>query len=383
MEFRGYRRQDGRYGVRNHVLVMSSVACANGVVEAIGRALPDVVTVCHAYGCGYAGEDAGVSIRTLSGLANNPNFGAVLVVGLGCEVLNSEWLVKGINGKPAANVAIQRDGGSAATTAKGIGIVRGFLEETRLQERVPAPVSTMVVGLECGGSDAFSGMTANPAVGNAADRFVREGATVLLSETTEMIGTTHILKRRAATPQIAAQIEKMVSEQERIVRETLGNRAGLVIAPGNMDGGLSSITEKSLGCIMKGGTTPINEVLHYAEKPNERGLVLMDTPGYDIDSMAGFAGGGAQIILFTTGRGSPAGFPGVPVVKVVSNSATYRAMPGDMDVNAGAIIDDGKSIEQVGLEIFELALKVAGGQRTCAEVNRSQPFNILKQGPTF
>lgn len=383
MEFIGYERKDGRFGIRNHVLVMSSVSCANGVVEAIGRAFPDVVTICHAYGCGYAPQDAIVSARTLAGIASNPNVGAALVIGLGCEGLQSDRLAAAIKGKPVENLIIQRDGGTAATTAKGIEIVRKFYEQLRLQPGVPAPVSGLVVGLECGGSDAFSGMTANPAVGNAADRFVREGATVILSETTEMIGTAHILKRRAATPQIAEQIEKMIDATEKAVRTTLGERAGLVIAPGNMDGGLSSITEKSLGCITKGGATPINEVLKYAEKPTRRGLVLMDTPGYDIDSMAGFAGGGAQLILFTTGRGSPAGFPAVPVIKVVSNSATYNMMPGDMDVNAGAIIDEGKTIEQVGSDIFELSIRVANGQQTCAEINRSHPFNILKQGPTF
>jgi len=198
-----------------------------------------------------------------------------------------------------------------------------------------------------------------------------------------MIGTTHILKRRAATPEIGRQVEQMIESTEKQVRATLGEQAGLVIAPGNIEGGLSSITEKSLGCITKGGTTPINEVLGYARTPTKKGLVLMDTPGYDIDSMAGFAAGGAQIMLFTTGRGSPAGFPCVPVIKVVSNSTTYKNMPGDMDVNAGAIIDKGKTIEQVGMEIFKMALKVASGQQTCAEVNRSRPFNYLKQGPTF
>jgi altronate dehydratase large subunit len=383
MEFMGYKRQDGRYGVRNHVLVMSSISCANGVVEAIGRAFPDVVTLCNSYGCGYVGQDVRIAARTLSGIAQNPNVGAVLVIGLGCEGLQSPRLAALIKDRPVENLIIQRDGGSAATTAKGIEIVRRFYETLRKQARVPAPVSSLVVGLECGGSDAFSGMTANPAVGNAADRFVAEGATVILSETTEMIGTTHILKRRAATPEIARQVEKMVDDNEKEVRRALGENAGLVIAPGNMDGGLSSITEKSLGCITKGGTTPINEVLEYAGRPIKKGLVLMDTPGYDIDSMAGFAGGGAQLILFTTGRGSPAGFPAVPVIKVVSNSTTYKNMPGDMDVNAGAIIDEGKTIEQVGKDIFDLALKVANGEQTCAEINRSVPFNILKQGPTF
>lgn len=383
MEFLGYKRKDGRYGVRNHVLVMSSVACANGVVEAIGRVFPDIMAVTHPYGCGCGPADTGVSGRTLAGLASNPNVGAVLVIGLGCEGLQSERLAQLIKDKPVENLIIQRDGGSAATTAKGVEIVRGFIEALRTQPRTPAPLDSLVIGLECGGSDAFSGMTANPAVGSAADRFVEEGATVILSETTEMIGASHILSRRAASPEIGAQIERMVRDQEQTVRATLKELAGLVIAPGNIEGGLSSITEKSLGCITKGGNTPVNEVLRYADRPTGRGLVLMDTPGYDIDSMAGLAAGGAQMILFTTGRGSPAGFPCVPVIKVSSNSTVFRNMPGDMDVNAGVIADEGKTIQEVGQAIFEVALKTASGQHTCAEVNRSQPFNYLKQGPTF
>ncbi|MDD5287788.1 MAG: UxaA family hydrolase [Dehalococcoidales bacterium] len=383
MEFLGYRRKDGRFGVRNHVLVISSVACANGVVDAIGRAFPDVVAVTHGYGCGCMGEDVKVQSRTVSGLANNPNVGAVLIIGLGCEGLVPERLAGLIKDKPVALLVIQKDGGSAATTAKGIEIARKFLGEVKVQERIPVPVSELIIGLECGGSDAFSGVTANPAVGSAADRFVREGSTAILSETTEMIGTAHILKRRCATPELGEAIESLVNGQEKAIRATLGERIGLVIAPGNMDGGLSSITEKSLGCITKGGTTAINEIIKYAERPAKRGLVVMDTPGYDIDSMAGLAAGGAQLILFTTGRGSPAGFPAIPVVKVASNSGIYRNMPGDMDVNAGKIIDAGKTIDEIGQEIFELSLKVASGQLSCAEINRSQPFNYLKQGLTF
>ncbi len=383
MEFLGYKREDGKIGVRNHVIVLSSVSCANGVVEAIGRALPEVVTVTHAYGCGYGPEDVGVSHRTMAGLLNNPNVGAALVIGLGCETMNSEFLTQAVQGKPVEALVIQEDGGSAATTEKGIEIARGFLKRLDAQKREPAPVSELIVGLECGGSDAFSGVTANPAVGAAADRFVGEGGAVILAETTEMIGTAHILKRRCATPELGEQVERLVNDHEKHVRASLGDLAGMVIAPGNIDGGLSSITEKSLGCIMKGGTTPINEYIEYAGRPSKGGLIIMDTPGYDIDSMAGMAAGGAQIMLFTTGRGSTAGFPAVPVVKIASNSRTYNNMPGDMDVNAGVIIDQGKSIDDVGGEIFELSLEVAEGRQTCAEINKSAVFNYLKQGPTF
>ncbi|RJP22556.1 MAG: galactonate dehydratase [Candidatus Abyssobacteria bacterium SURF_5] len=383
MNFSGYKREDGRFGTRNHVMVMSSVACANGVVDAISRALPEIVPLTHPYGCGCGPEDLGVMMRTLSGLLNNPNVGAALVIGHGCENLNSSFLTQVVENKPIEALVIQDSGGSAATTAKGIEIASRFLKQLERQERVSAPASELIIALECGGSDAFSGITANPAVGAAADLLVREGGTVILSETTEMIGTAHILKRRCATPELGEQVERLVNNHERHVRESLGELAGMVIAPGNIDGGLSSITEKSLGCIRKGGTTPITEIVEYAGKPTNRGFVIMDTPGYDIDSMAGMAAAGAQLILFTTGRGSVAGFPAIPVVKVCSNSRTFNKMPGDMDVNAGAITDAGKTIEEVGRQIFDLALEVASGKRTCAELNRSIPFNYLKQGPTF
>jgi altronate dehydratase large subunit len=383
MEFNGYAREHGGYGIRNHVLVICSVNCASGVVQAINRALPEVVPVINGYGCGSFGNDTAVMLRTLAGIANNPNVAAVLVIGLGCEGLGAEHLANSIKGKPVECLVIQRDGGSAATTRRGIELAGRFLSLARVQKRVPVPITKLVVGLECGGSDAFSGITANPAVGAAADLLVEAGATTILAETTEMIGTAHILRRRAATSELGEQIEKLVNNQEKKVHHALGEWAGMVIAPGNIEGGLSSITEKSLGCIEKGGTTPINEIVGYACRPVQHGLVIMDTPGYDIDSMAGLAAGGAHIILFTTGRGTPAGFPAVPVVKVCSNSTTFKNMPGDIDVNAGTIIEEDKSIEQVGQEIYKLMIRVANGELTCAEKNLSIPFNYLKEGPTF
>lgn len=372
MEFLGYKREDGRFGVRNHVLVMSSVNCANGVVEAIGRTLPAVVAVTYPYACDQ--EPHPIAMRVLTGMMNNPNVGAVITIGLGCEGMTAELLAEAVQDKPAESVVIQRDGGSTATTAKGIEIATRFLREVKARQREPAPVSELVVGLECGGSDALSGVTANPAVGAAADFFVHEGATAILGETTEMIGTAHILKRRGATSELGEQVEWLVNQTEKKVRIALGDRAGMIIAAGNIEGGLSSITEKSLGCIMKGGSTPIHEVVSYASRPSKRGLIVMDTPGADVASMAGFAAGGAQIIFFTTGRGSSAGFPAIPVIKVATNSRMYSNQPGDMDVNAGSVIDKGKTVSAVGRELFDLALRVANGQQTCAEVNRSAPF---------
>jgi altronate dehydratase large subunit len=383
MEFSAFRRHDGRAGVRNHVIVMSSVACANGVVEAIGRAVPEAVVITNPYGCGYGPDDFAVSLRTLSGIINNPNVGAALVIGLGCELLTVETLARFITNKPFKTLVIQDAGGSVKTTEKGIQITKNFLQELKRQQRETVCVSTLTVGLECGGSDAFSGISANPAVGVAADLLVKEGATVILSETTEMIGTAHILKRRCATPVLGDQLEKLVNDHEAHVKRSLGELAGLVISPGNMDGGLSSIAEKSLGCIMKGGSTQIRQVVPYGVRPTESGLVIMDTPGYDIDSMAGMAAGGAQIIIFTTGRGSIAGFPAIPVIKVASNTRMYTNMTVDMDVNAGSIVDGEKTIDDVGLEIFDACMHVARGETTCAERNKTAVFNYLKQGPTF
>jgi len=382
MEFQGYKREDDRYGLRNHVLVVSSVSCANGVVEALGRIFPQIIAVKHAYGCGYGPDDFGTSFNMLKGLVNNPNVGAVLAVGLGCELLKAEYLAGEAKGKPAEALMIQQ-GGSAAITKKGIDIVEKFISHTKGQKREKAPVSELLVGLKCGGSDAFSGVTANPSLGAAADRLVKEGASVVMGEVTEMIGTDHILKKRCNSPELGEKLQKLIIDHEKEVRIALGELAGMVIAPGNIEGGLSSITEKSLGCNAKSGTTSIMEMVDYAARPTKKGLIIMNTPGYDIDAMAGMAGGGAQIIVFTTGRGTPAGFPCIPVIKVSSNSMTYRNMAGDIDVNAGSILEEGKTIQEVGSEIFDLIVETAGGRLTCAEINKSEPFNCLKQGPTF
>jgi altronate dehydratase large subunit len=368
--------------VRNHVLVVSSVSCANGVVDALGRIFPDIVTVQHAYGCGYGPDDWGTSFNMLSGLVNHPNVGAVLAIGLGCELLKAEHLVDAVKGKPAEALVIQQMG-SAAATKKGIDIVEKYIKQLEGQQRETVPLSELLVGLKCGGSDAFSGVTANPSLGVAADMLVGEGAAVVMGEVTEMIGTDHILKGRCDSPELGEKLQKLILGHEKYVKDALGELAGLVIAPGNIDGGLSSITEKSLGCNAKSGSTPIREVVDYSVRPAGKGLIIMDTPGYDIDAMAGMAGGGAQIIVFTTGRGTPVGFPAVPVIKVSSNSTTFNNMKGDIDVNAGSILDAGKTVSEVGREIFECIVRTAGGGLTSAEINKSSVFNCLKKGATF
>ncbi len=380
--FDGYPRSNGSVGVRNHVLVLSTVGCANGAVTRIAREVPGVVPITHSGGCGTGMLDARLAVRTLAGMGTNPNVHSVLVIGLGCEAAMPALVAMMIaeSGKPVEHLIVQ-ERGVAATAAMGVEIARGMLEESARAEKAEAGLSSLVVGLECGGSDAFSGVSANPAVGVAADMLVEHGATVILSETTEMIGADHILAGRAKTPQVADDVLRIVKQTEVVARQLFGDER--ILAPGNIEGGLTTIEEKSLGCICKGGSSPINEVIDYAEQPTQKGLVVMDTPGYDIESDTGMAAGGAQIIVFTTGRGTPAGCPGVPVIKVVSNSATFGRMGDDIDINAGRILDGDASVEEVGREIFQCVVETANGAETKAERNGECQFGILKRFQSF
>ncbi|NLW79273.1 MAG: UxaA family hydrolase [Ruminococcaceae bacterium] len=369
--FMGYPRPDGRAGVRNHVLILPSVACVNGPVDAIARAVPGVVPLYHGLGCGRSGSDSHLHARVLTNLGTNPNVAAVLVIGLGCEGIQGDRLAKAIaqSGKPVEFLNVQTDGGSRQVVEKGTAIARKMLDDATRAERVPCGMDKLVLGLQCGGSDALSGVTANPAVGLLTDWLAAEGGTALLTEVTEMIGTAHILERRGATPEIGRQVKELIDKQEAKTKEILGERAGVVISPGNMDGGMSTIREKSLGCICKAGSGPITQVVGYGEVPTETGLVIMDGPGYDIDSMTGIVASGANVMVFTTGRGTPAGYPIVPVIKVSSNTKTFLAMPDDIDVNAGRILE-GATLQDVGDELIALTQTVADGQAPKAEAQQ-------------
>ncbi|MDI6874105.1 UxaA family hydrolase [Candidatus Solincola sp.] len=376
--FLGYRRPDGRVGVRNHVAVLPSVACANGVASAIAARVPGAVAMLHGHGCGRGGEDLGLHYRTLTNLGRNPNIYGLLLVGLGCEALRAPYLAENIaaSGKRVEYLEIQEVGGSRKAARRGVELAQALWNEAARVEREEIPLSEVVLGLECGGSDAFSGITANPSVGLVADWLVEKGGTVVLTETTEMIGTAHILERRAVDPETGRVVRERIEAAERRTREILGPFANLAIAPGNMDGGMSSIREKSLGCILKGGDSPVTEVVDYACPPGRRGLVIMDGPGYDVESMTGLAAAGCQVIIFTTGRGNPIGFPAVPVIKVASNTRLYEAMRDDMDVNAGTVLE-GRSLREVARELRELLLRVLGGEPTRAEVNHQEGILCL------
>jgi altronate dehydratase large subunit len=384
MGFQGYKRPDGKCGVRNHVMVLSSVSCANGVVNAIGREVPEVKAVTHPEGCGRGIADVEITGRTVAGLCNNPNVASILIVGLGCEFMKAPQLAEQAqaSGKRVESLVIQEQGGTRKTTAKGIEIARNMLAEAGSLTREDCGWDKLVLGLECGGSDALSGVTANPLVGVAADWLVAQGGTVILSETTEMIGTEEVLRKRAATPEIGEKLYGMIKDHTAFVKEALGPFASMVISPGNMEGGLTNITEKSLGCIIKGGTSPVVEVVAYGVEPSAGGLVLMDTPGSDIFSLTGMAAGGAQILLFTTGRGSPVGFPIAPVVKIASNSELFNMMEDDMDLNAGRLLE-GVSIADAGKELVDLIKRVAEGEQPKAEANLQDCLSIHTVGPAF
>lgn len=369
--FSGYKRKKGAPGVRNHVAILPTVSCANGVAMAIAGQVTEAVPLYHSIGCGRAGQDHAVHKKTLTHLCAHPNVGALLIVSLGCEVLNAGELEAAAvdAGRPVRKIVIQEEGGSVKSTAKGIALVRELLNEISSMATVQVPFNELIVGLECGGSDAFSGVTANPAVGRMADRIVDLGASVILTETTEMIGTSHILARRARTPEVAEQIKTLVARQWEKCEQILGPVSRVVISPGNMDGGMTNIREKALGCIVKAGTKDIVEVISYGQQPTQKGVVIMDGPGYDTDSLTGMAASGAQVMVFTTGRGNPIGFPIVPVIKVISTSRAYQKLEDDIDVNAGVILE-GRTLGEVGQTIFEMLGKTINGQSTKAEINQ-------------
>jgi len=377
-EMMGYERADGTFGIRNHVIVMPSVVCANGVAEAIAREVPGVVALPHGHGCGRGPEDGISHMITLQHICKNPNVAGALVVGLGCEYLKAgdleQYSIQA--GRNVRSLVIQEDGGSQKTAAKGVEIVKEMLAEAKKLERKPFPADKLIIGLECGGSDAFSGVAANPGIGKAADRLVDLGASVILTETTEMIGTTHILQQRAANEKVKAKIAEIISNQEKLTEQVLGPFAKQAIAPGNQDGGMSCITEKALGCITKAGTRPIQQIVDYAEIPTKKGVIIMDGPGYDAESITGLAASGSQIIVFSTGRGTPLGFPIAPVIKVASNSRLYNNMKDDIDVNAGVVLEGG-SLDDVGDTLFDLIQQVIAGEQTKAEINKQSGILAL------
>ncbi len=381
--FDGYRRADGRVGTRNYIGVLSSVNCSATVVDLIAaeverRGLLDdcpgidgIVALPHDQGCGMsnAGEAFDILARTQWGYASHPNFAAVLVVGLGCEVFQIARMKQahGIaEGDHFRSLTIQESGGTRKAVEAGVAAIREMLPHVAGQRRSPVPASELVMALQCGGSDGYSSLTANPALGLAADMLVRQGGTAILSETPEIYGAEHLLTRRAESPEVGRRIVELIRWWEDYTARS-GGEMNNNPSPGNKAGGLTTILEKSLGAVAKSGSTTLRGVYRYAERIDRRGLVYMDTPGYDPVAATGQVAGGANIVCFTTGRGSAYGGKPVPSVKLATNTALFERMPDDMDLNCGDVLD-GVSLADKGREIFEAVLAIASGRRTKSEL---------------
>lgn len=392
--FLGYRREDGRIGTRNYIAVVAASNCAAHTAEWIARSyenerLPEgvdgVVAFPHGEGCGHAiGPDTDQLRRTLGGVLDHPNVSAAIILGLGCEVNQIEHYLGG--SAPSTNrlagMTLQGSGGTRATVEAARRQIGRFIEQAAAEKRTECPVSKLVLGLNCGGSDSFSGITANPALGHCSDILSGLGGTPVLAETPEIFGAEHLLVKRARNRQVADKLLTYVRNYKQYLNRFEGSFDDNP-SPGNKAGGLTNILEKSLGAVAKGGTSPLIDVYDYAERVTAPGFTFMNTPGYDPVSLTGLAAGGCSLIAFTTGRGSAIGFPTIPVIKIATNSPMYRTMTDNMDINAGAIADGEKTVQQIGQEIFDLILEVASGRRTCAERLGHQEFVPWRIGPVM
>lgn len=370
MTFKGYPRPDGRVGVRNHVLVLPASVCASDAARMVAAHVPGTVTIHNQNGCSQVPGDQALTMNVLAGLAANPNVYGAVVLSLGCENCQMDLVVQAIaerTDKPVVRFIIQECGGMRQTVALAQEAARKMVADASLLERVDCPVASLIVGTECGGSDPTSGLAANPLIGEISDRLVAMGATSILSETTEFIGAEDQLAARARTPQVAGRILDIVSRYEQALALVGENVRDGNPSPGNVAGGITTLEEKSLGCIHKGGHAPVEAVYDYACPVISKGLVIMDTPGNDPSSVAGMIAGGAQIVLFSTGRGTPTGNPVAPVIKLTANRATYLAMADSTDLDASGLLHGDETLESLGDRLMAHLLRVASGQQTKAE----------------
>lgn len=381
--FQGIVRADGRVATRNYIGILTSVNCSATTAKIIADSVRSsgllaqfpnvdgVVALTHGQGCGMASSGEGFDTlqRTLTGYAAHPNFAGFLLLGLGCEVNQVKGLTEAWTLDPSKivhSMTIQEQGGTAATVRRGLELIADMLPVVDQVTRVPVPASELVLGLNCGGSDAYSGITANPALGAAADLVVRHGGTAVLGETPEIYGAEHLLTRRAVSAEVGDKLVGLIRWWERYTEINDGSMDNNP-SPGNKEGGLTTILEKSLGAVAKGGTTNLTEVYRYAEQVTAKGFVFMDTPGYDPVSVTGIVAGGANVMCFTTGRGSVLGTKPTPSLKLATNTEMYRRMSEDMDVNAGVIMDGEASVQELGQQLFDLILETASGRKTKSE----------------
>ena len=386
MEFLGYRRSDGQVGTRNYVGVLSTVVCANEVAEDIAAQVDGAVSFTHHQGCCQTPMDIKRVNEVLIGLGSNPNLAAILLVSLGCESTDINQVAEGIRrtGKQVEIIGIQETGGAARTRAEGTLIVQNMAAEASAIKREPCTLSDIVLGLKCGSSDTTQGLSATPAIGVASDRIVEAGGTSILGEVTEFIGAEHIVARHAATKEVGEQIIGLVERMENRAKAVGCDMRGGQPTGGNIKGGLTTIEEKSLGAIAKGGNAPIQAVYEYGVKPKVKGLVVMDSPGREPEILTGLAAAGCNMIAFATGRGAPQGFPFVPVIKLTGNERTWELMRDHMDLSVAGVIDGSESLPEAGERLLQAIEEVAGGKKTRAEITGyTRAMDIFVNGPVI
>ena len=381
-ELRAFKRDNGQWGLRNHVLIMPLHSALSSTARAIADGSNGAVAISHDWS-GEVDNDLSRIIVTLSGYAANPNNFAVLFLTVGSNQENE--IIAGaasLGLKRFSNLALAEIGSMEGLQIKAIELANNYCAQASKEERVPAPWSALVLGLECGGSDALSGITANPALGVASDRLVELGATSVLGETTEILGAEHLLAARAIDPEVGVRIVAMVSRYEASINYEGIDIRGAQPSRGNIEGGLSTLEEKSLGAAKKAGNAPLTGVLEFGEKPTTTGLYFMDTPGHDIEQLAGFGAGHINIVVFTSGRGTPTGSAIMPTINVSTNTPMYQAIPDLIDLDAGTIADGLETLAQVGDRIFDEILAVANGRQTKAELGGHHEFTLSRMYKT-
>ncbi len=377
---------NGKVGTRNYVAVLSTVVCANEVADAVSRQVQGTVAFLHQQGCCQTPVDIERVNDTLSRLGQNPNLYGVILMSLGCESTDVSKVAETIasGGKPVEVVVIQETGGAARSIAQGVLLAQKLAQEASAMAREPCPVSRLVLGLKCGSSDTTSGLAPNPALGIASDLLIEAGATSVLGEVTEFIGAEHLLARHAKNPEIGQKIIDLVERMENRAKSAGVDIRGGQPTGGNIKGGLTTIEEKSLGAIAKAGTAPIQAVYEYGEIPQEKGLVVMDSPGREPEILTGLAASGCNVIAFTTGRGAPQGFPFVPVIKITGNQNTWEKLQDHMDLNVSGVMEGTETLEDAGKRIYNDILVVASGKLTKAEISGyTKAMDIYTVGPVI
>ncbi|MFN4190580.1 MAG: UxaA family hydrolase [Pseudothermotoga sp.] len=385
MKIFGYRRKNNSVGFRNHFIVVPTVICATRTAQEIANHVDGAVLIDNQHGCNHMKKDHEKVFDVLLGMASNANVVGVLYIGLGCETIPTREIAQQAKktDKPVECLIIQEEGGTLQTAQKGIRLLQQMVRDLGGFERTEVDFSELTVAIECGGSDTTSGIASNPVVGYVADKIVDLGGTVVFSETTEIIGAEHILARRTINGEVAQKLLSLVERCEKSALAGGEDIRGVNPTPGNIQGGLTTLEEKSLGAIYKAGTKTIVDVLEYAKPINKKGLVFMDSPGHDVESVTGMVSAGAQIVLFTTGRGTPTGCPIAPVIKVCANARTSQKMADNIDFDASTVLEGKETIGQAGERLFRELIQVLNGKKTKAEILKHHEFAIYLTQPTL